>query len=408
MNIVVTTNKVEYSGFIKVKSLKEVDGIVGTIDYLVYHKSSEDKDTIVDLLSKLKDRANTLVYIRDKSNVEQAIKIIVVGSGGRYFDDEFFMESSDELNALIKNFNTVTDIVELGGVNVLTDFFTRYLNGGSSDFNKSYLTVVKEAVKGMIAEYKEKDLQLLQLSETATEIFAHSSEIISGIEGEREKLQEMLVKAQEEHQSTSNKATAFMGMPSVLFFPQVSYPKEKMIIRIKDIGSCIFLTSFMMGFRLYLERIKNVRPKLIFVESVGSQYETKYKEYNWVTQRSYKSMNNFYNPIVFVNYPIKDVLYRLLDDTDYDTFIVIDKLRNSKNHILNSKGPSIKYAISGESIVKKFSLKSIECFSTIHEVQNTLFTLPVYAEYPLDPTQRERLYLRSCSQFYETLYNSKR
>ena len=161
MNIVVTTNKIDYSGFIKVKSLKEVEAIVGTIDYLVYHKSNESKDDIVDLLSRIKDRARVLVYIRNRSKAEQAIQIIVVGSGGRYFDDEFFMESSEELNGLIKNFTTVTDIVELGGVNVLTDFFTRYLNGGSADFNKSYLSVVKEAVKGMIADYKEKDLQLL-------------------------------------------------------------------------------------------------------------------------------------------------------------------------------------------------------------------------------------------------------
>lgn len=406
MNIVVTTNKIDYSGFIKVKSLKEVEAIVGTIDYLVYHKSNESKDDIVDLLSRIKDRARVLVYIRNRSKAEQAIQIIVVGSGGRYFDDEFFMESSEELNGLIKNFTTVTDIVELGGVNVLTDFFTRYLNGGSADFNKSYLSVVKEAAKGMIADYKEKDLQLLQLSETATEIFARSSEIISGIEGEREKLQDMLTKAQQEHQSS--KASSFMGIPSVLFFPQVSYPKEKMIIRIKDIGGCIFLTSFMMGFRLYLERIKNVRPKLIFVESVGSQYETKYSEYKWVTQRTSKSMGNYYNPVVFVNYPIKDVLNRLLDDTDYDTFIVIDKLRNTKNHILNSKGPSVKYAISGSSIVDKFKLKKIDCFTTIHEVAGTMFTIPIYAEYPSDSAQRERLYLRSCSQFYDSLYTSKR
>lgn len=406
MNIVVTTNKIEYSGFIKVKTLKEVEDIVGTIDFLVYHKSNESKEDIVELFTKLKDSARVLVYIREKSKAEQAIKIIVVGSGGRYFDDEFFMESSDELNGLIKNFNTVTDIVELGGVNVLSDFFTRYLNGGSADFNKSYLAVVKEAVKGMIADYKEKDLQLIQLSETATELFAHSSEVISNIEGERENLQDMLAKAQEEHKSS--KATSFMGVPSVLFFPQVSYPKDKMIIRIKDIGGCIFLTSFMMGFRLYLERIKNVRPKLIFVESVGGQYETKYKEYNWVTQKTYKSMGNYYNSVVFTNYPIKDVLNRLLDDTDYDTFIIVDKLRNSKNHILNSKGPVIKYAVSGSSIIDKFNLKKVECFTTIHTISGTLFTLPVYPEYPKDSAQRERLYLRSCSQFYDILYTNRR
>lgn len=118
-------------------------------------------------------------------------------------------------------------------------------------------------------------------------------------------------------------------------------------------------------------------------------------------------MGNFYNPVVFTNYPIKDVLNRLLDDTDYDTFIIVDKLRNSKNHILNSRGPAIKYAISGSSIIDKFKLKKVECFTTIHTIPGTMFTLPVYPEYPLDSEQRERLYLRSCSQYYDALYTRR-
>ena len=55
MNIVVTTLKQDYPGFIKLKTLKEAKAVVGTIDFLVYHKSNETKDEIVDLLTKLKD-----------------------------------------------------------------------------------------------------------------------------------------------------------------------------------------------------------------------------------------------------------------------------------------------------------------------------------------------------------------
>lgn len=407
MNIIVTTNKVEYEGFLNVKSLRDASQVVGSIDFLVYHKSNEKQESIIDYLSELKDKAKTLVYIRNKDKADQAIQMIVTGSGGKYIDDEFFLENSNELNNLLSQINSITALVEMGGVNVLSDFFNRYLQNGSSGFNKQYLAVVREAVSGMITEYKQKELEIIQMSETATEIFARSSKIISGIEEERKNLQDAIKKMKDASESKSSYGAGLSGIPNVLFFPQISYPKDKHIIRIKDIGGCIFLTSFAMGLRLYLEQVKNVRPKLIFVESVGSQYETKYKGYPWITQRTYKSMENFFNPVVFVNYPIKDVLFRLLDDTDYDTFIIVDKLRASKNHVLNSRGNTVKYAISGEGIINKFNLKKPDCFCTIREVKGTMFTVPVFPEYPIEKEQRIRLYMRSCDSFYEVLSSKK-
>ena len=136
MNIIVTTNKVEYEGFLNVKSLRDASQVVGSIDFLVYHKSNEKQESIIDYLSELKDKAKTLVYIRNKDKADQAIQMIVTGSGGKYIDDEFFLENSNELNNLLSQINSITALVEMGGVNVLSDFFNRYLQNGSSGFNK--------------------------------------------------------------------------------------------------------------------------------------------------------------------------------------------------------------------------------------------------------------------------------
>lgn len=408
MNIIVSNNTIEYDGFMKLKTLEEVLEVVGSINCLVYHKSNESREEKVNCLTKLKDRVNTFVYIRDKDSLEQAVQMVVVGSGGKYFDDEFFLESAEELNRLISSLDEVTTLAELGGVNVVTDFFNRYLKNGSSGFNKNYLSIVKEAVSSMISDYKSKDLELLQLSETATEIFANSVEIITKVEKESENLKSLVstLKAAKDEYSF-NLQSKPTNIPSILFFPQVPYLKEKTIFRVKELGSCAYLTSFMLGFRLYLEHIKYLRPKLIFICSVGEQYELLYNNYKWVTQQSSKNMGNYYDSIVFTNFPTKEVVHRLLDDTDYDTFIVVDRMKSSEKHILNSKGGSIKYCVSGENSIEKSKVKVSSCFSTKNQ-QGMLFKMPIYIDYPKEKDQRERLYLRDCIKQYESLYSMRK
>lgn len=404
MNVIVTNNMIEYKGFMKLKTLKEVLNIKGTIDFLVYHKSNETRENKVEYLTRLKSNVKTFIYIRGRDSLEQAVQMIIVGSGGKYFDDEFFLENSEELNKLIKGLDEVTAIAELGGINVLSDFFSRYLKNGSTGFNQGYLAIVKEAVSGMITEYKRKDLELLQISETATEIFSNTAEILSKVESERESLKNIVsslesAKSQGAFASTSSSTT---NTNNVFFFPRVSYLKDKKIVRIKELGNCPYLTSFMLGFRLYLERIKYVRAKLIFIYPVGEQYEDIYKDFKWVNQGNSKTMQGYYNNIVFTNFPNRDVITKLLDDSDYDVFIVVDRSKSYKDHILNSKGNNIKYCVSGENSMKKNAIKSSSCFST-RGIKNTLFTIPTFKDYPREIDQRERLYLRECIRQYDTL-----
>lgn len=402
MNIVVSNNNVEYTGFVKVAALADVGSVVGSIDCLIYHKSSETSDEAIKYLSKLRESVKKLVYIRNRVSADQAIQMIVVGSGGKYFDDEFFLESPSELSNLVRNLDEVTELAELGQVNVLTDFFNRYLKDGSTGFNKNYLAVVKEAVRGMLTEYRQKDLEMLQLSETATEIFAHSSDIISKMESET-----ALLKSKFEELKNTNldysPSNAFSGIPSVVFFPVVSYMKEKKVIRVKDLGSCMYLTSFMLSFRAHLELIKNVRPKLVFIEPVGKNRESKYAKYDWVTQKNARSMS-CYGKVVFTNYPTRDVLTKMLDDNGYDTFIIVDRLLNSSKHILNCKGSPVKYAVRGESEVKEFNLNRGNCFSSVRGIDGSLFTIHTFNDYPEDSSNRERMYLNKMWSGYEDLF----
>lgn len=404
MNIVVSNNDIEYSGnFLKVSTLEEACSIRGTVDVLVYHKSDETSNDKITSLRQLKNKVKKILYICNEDDTDVAVKMMVIGSCGQYVDDDFFLESTEELNTLVESIDEVTALVELGGVNVLGDFFNRYLQNESFEFNKNYLMVVKNAVQDLLTEYNQKNLEIIHMSETATDIFSNTSILLENMKEEQKKLESMVTKLSE----SAKESVVLNRRPagsSVLFYPRISYIKDRNIIRIKEIGSFRYLVSFMLGFRIYLENMKNLRPKLIFVEPVGELIEERYKMYNWVKTSSIRSSSNYYNDVVFTNCPNKDVLNKLLDDDKYDTFIVVDRTTSDKEHILNTKGSTVKYAVSGLSSINKFNLPLKDCISCMSEIRGTLFTVPMFLEYPVEHTARERFYTSEMSLNYEKLF----
>lgn len=403
MNIVVTKNNVDYSSsFLQVTTLSEVCGVVGVIDVLVYHDSDEDSETKITSLGELKSRVNKFIYIRNEEDTDIAIKMMILGLGGKYFYDEFFLENVYELRNLIDSLEEVTALATLGGVNVLGDFFNRYLEKGSSDFNGNYLMLVKDAVNELMTEYNQKNLEILAMSKTATEVFSRTSSLLSHMKQERESMQDIVKKMSEKAKESSSVMRRQPGS-SILFFPGINYTKERSIIRIKEIGDFRYLVSFILGLRSYLDTIKNIRTKVIIIEPIGSILEDRYSDFSWVTSSSIKSSSNYYNSIVFTNHPTKEVITKLLDDSDYDTFIVVDRLLTDKSHILNCRGGSVKYAVSSSGYLDKMGLKVRECFSSVEHIQGVLFNVPVISEYPLDRGARVRTYLSNMSINYDRL-----
>lgn len=406
MDIIISNNTIEYESFMKLKTLSEAVSTVGRIGILVYHKSNEKVEDKVEYLTSLKDRVSTFVYIRDRDHYEQAIQMIVIGLGGKYFDDEFFLESNAELLNLVKNLDKVTSLVELGGVGVVNDFFNRYLKEGSSGFSKHYLNIVKSAVSGMITDYRKKDLELIKMSETATEIFSNSMSIISGVEEEKRKLQESVAKLEKMKEDVLVGDVAPVSQSNVFFFPRVSYPKERDIIRIKEVGNCPFLVSFFLGFRRYMESVKYLRVKLIFLYPVGDQYEKNYSSFQWLTQGNAKTMAPYGVSTVFVNYPNKESIFRLLDDNNFDLFVIVDRLKFSETHLINSKG-SLKYAVSGNSVIDRYKLRANQCMSASYIAGAQIF-IKYDGGYPKEASQRERYYMREYSGVYDLLYSTRK
>lgn len=398
MDIIVSKNHgLDGDGFLVVETLAEAEAVLGRIECLIYTKSSETSENKIMYLNSMKDRVGKFVYICNEKDTDMMVKMVITGMNGRYFDDEFFIEGKDELRNLLDSLDEVTELAEMGGVSVLGDFLNRYLKNGSSNFSVGYLCVVKEAVQSLVSDYNQKKLEMLQMSETATELFSNTAEIIGAMKKEHGEME----KAVEKLKSDINRGvlTGSVGVgersrrePSLVFFPQVSYMKERRIIRIKEIGNFRYLISFVLGMRLYLENVKNVRPKLIIVEPVGELLEKQYEGFDWVTQARVKDKKYFFNSVVFTNCPNKEVMSTLLDDKDYDTFIVVDRINCSRSHVLNSRG-SLYYAVGGAGCIERFKLPVGSCFSSVDPIRGSLFTVGSGREYPAERSARERYYM---------------
>jgi len=408
MNVLVSDVSNTYTNWVVLRSLKDVMSIVGNIEYIVYHKSKETSNEKIRYLNDIfNNRTNCkIIYLSSKDNVDNAVKMLITGGfNGKYVDDEFFLESEDELNNLISDLSVITSASELSSVSVLNDFFNRYING-SQGISKGYLQVVKAAAIKMTEEYNAKNLEILEMSESAAEIFTSSVDIISNMKESQLSLEESLRELRSKIYDVDSSSVRKDTGSSIIYYPRVTYMKSRVFIKIKDIGRCPYLISFILGFREYLEKIKNIRPKLIVIESIGKMQEEIYSKYNWVTTGNKNDIRNYLGNVVFTNNPTSMVIDKLLDDSDFDTFIVLDRTNNYKEHILNSRGNDA-YALSGVGLVKKLKLPISRCIFSSVEVDKSLFYIPYFSDYPSRDDQRINRYLKDCSIQYEMLYGSK-
>lgn len=410
MNVLVSDTTNSYSDWVVVRNLSDVNEIVGNIDYLVYHKSKESPEGKIKALSKIgRDRTDCkIIYVCCKEKVDNAIKMLVTGGlNGKYVDDEFFLENEQELNNMVSDLHNIVTSTELSCSNVLNDFFNRYLSEGAEGVSKGYLQVVKNAALEMSESYYEKNKEILEMSESAAEIFSSSVDIISQMREQTSSLEKDLRTLKDKNSMLDAFSINSSSVnSSILYYPKVKYMKSKLIFRFKDLGRTPFLVSFLFGFREFLDRIKSVRPKMIIIEGNGKLLEDRYSDYNWVTNTNKTDNRHFYNNIVFTNCPTSMVLSKLLDDNSFDTFIVLDRTTNYKENVLDSKGVNL-FVVNGKSQIDKNNLQKNNCISSIKPIEGALVNIPYFEDYPDRDDQRINLYLKECASVYETVYSKK-
>jgi hypothetical protein len=408
VNIVVSKNKLDFQNYRYFKTLKDVVSSTNNIDVLVLFYTAEDERDILSHLSSIRDNVNKVVYICNKDLSSYIVRVMVNGMGGVYCeDDDIYSNSEDDLNSLVEDCKNSTMLVSTNpkGSDLITGFVDSCINdlhsGVPTFYTKKYLEVVKSACDFLITEYKSKDIENTNLSRAAYSVLSWAYDVMGEMEQELGVAKESFNKIQESlevrQQSVNNS-----GLP-VFMYPQFIYRGYSKVLRIKELGSVNYLTSFILGFRSYLINVIHLRPKLIFIYPVGIIQKDLYN-YSWVSTED--SINKgIGDSIIFTNTPTSELITNLLNDSYFDTFIVVDRTTMAHNHIVKKGIDKTIYAVSGETPVNVYKLNKSDCILSNKEVSEYLCGITRIEDYPKEENRRVGLYTKKFDSQYKRLAN---
>ena len=128
--IIVVSNKELNLGsngdILVVESLLDASKVKGNITALVYYSSDESTNEFAASLGTLKEKnVGSIWYISTEENKDPLVEMAVIGSGGYYINDEFFLESAELLESLVLGGGT-NEIMEIGTKRLRYKVFTRW------------------------------------------------------------------------------------------------------------------------------------------------------------------------------------------------------------------------------------------------------------------------------------------
>ena len=379
--------------------LKELNGV----DTIIIHKFDDSVVDVGGYVNTLWNNGNGIqrfVYICEQQS--SMLVTIMAGVGGACFDDEFYFEDEDELNALLEELEeggteTALAVAE-PAIQVIGDFVDAFANGEARAKTPALLEQVRESVKELSEITQNQQLQLNTMGASALDIFAEAGKIIKLVSERSKKVQEDLKKLEESMSGGGGGKTSFSN--SVQFFSSYTHRGNSKVLVVREYAPCRYLTSFMMGYLHHLHYELNRRPKLIFVVQKGAGVASKYSDYAIITQDNMGLASLYNNEIVVTSNPKKEVMKDLLSKPN-DVIVVVDRLYGSLP-IVSGRVVQIE-AVSGRSDIQRFNVKPENTIFPVTAQPKQLFCIPVIKGFPIEPEARYASYAQSFQDKYGIL-----
>lgn len=401
MRVILSKNVPDiFNQFVVVDSFKKVKELEG-VDTLIIHTFVEsDFDAGVFIPEFRKNGVNCFVYINN--NPSTTLRMIISGLKGHFFDDEFYLESEEELLCLLDDIKDMhqdnegaeTTSLAVPSLNVVSDFIQSFARGEERIKAPLYLEQVRGAINELSVITHQQELQINAMGCSAIDVFEKASTIIKSMDTQRKIIEKQLAELEATATTSTNRSVLGNG---VFFFPPFRYIGTSKVLLIRELSPCRFLTSFVYGYVHYLHFILNKRVKLIFIHQKGAGVAQKYMECTSITQDSVNVSSLYDADVVATNTPKKEVMRDLLGKQE-DIFVVVDRLYGSQDIVT---GKVIKVnAISGYSDVNRYKLKIGDCIFSTTGFKGELFHIPLIKGFPTDRDAR----LASYKQVNEASY----
>lgn len=405
MKVIVSTSLDDkYNNFIVARDFKSVKDMRG-ITVLIIHEVSgvTDFDAGVYISNFYNDGIKSFIYINN--NPSKVVKTVIQGVGGICYDDEFYFEDEDELNALLDDLGVDTsgNSLVLSSTQIVKDFIGAFARGEERIQTPVYLEQVTQAVNELSELTHKQELQINEMGLTAVEVFGKASSIIVAMNDQKKILEKQLEEF-EESQSNKNMvkpANSFSG-GAIMFFPTFRYIGSSKILFIRELSPCRYLTSFLLAYTHHLHYELNKRVKFIIVHQKGKGVSDKYSSFTSITQESMGVSSLYENEIIATNNPKKDVMQKLTHMDD-DVIIVLDRLYSATD-IVTGKVVKIN-AVSGYSDCARYNVKPNTCIFPITSQPSELFNIPLIKNYPKEVDMQHAVYTQTCKEQFTVLDN---
>ena len=369
-----------------------------TVEAVVINDTEEKAPEAITALKDPRLQDAQLIYINDEPDT--ALAMAITGLNGTIYTDSYYLESPDLLEGILA---AGTDLVLAddvsGDKNILLAFHESVRDGKT--LPNATLEIVAQSSSNVVAAYERSEEERREQAEVSVGILSDMNDSLATLKEHARRSEVTLRAARARLQSAH---TSGNGGPRITNFPPVDYQGSKPIYRVKDLGHMKYLTSFMLGLRVYLQDRLNMRPRLIFIESPSEVNHTHYREFTWVDDSMSDGDPALHAPVVFTSKPTAALLLdKLIKDNRYNAVICVDRTVHSYSHMVTGSASLTVYAANGLSSVAGYTNFPLERLITSHTLYaGTLTYVPMFTQYPDNPNRRISSYAQLTSQ-YEAL-----
>ena len=364
MNVIVSCDidKTAFDNFIVVDSFSAIKKL-GTpcIETLIIHHFKEKVFDVGIFINECKDSGiKRFIYISE--NPDETIKMCLKGLNSYVYTTEDYLEDEEELKFLIddiiqdenKNSTALSNVEQ--NVNILEEFIDGFKRKDPKIGAPIYLNRAQEAVNELSVVTQKQELQLTTMGEESRKIFSQARTIIEQLILQNKEREAQILEVQ---QNANTTAARVPMSSSVSIYSPYSHFSAVPVLLFREYSPCRYLTSFVMAYEHYLHYQLNKRVKLIICHSKDAQISKKYtgNDFVAITDVSYKTTSLYDNEKIAINVPKKDLLKKLIDVSNIDIVIVVDRLYGN-TPIIKGKHITTINAISGSSDVERFGLSN--------------------------------------------------
>lgn len=373
MDIIISTslNEDDFRNFHVVSSFEEFLKVADNFNLprtnVIIHSCKEDDFGAGKAIAEL-NKKGVKRFIGINKDISATMQMLITGTRGSSFKDEFYLEDEEELTALIEELDEYEqekekELPAAHSIDILKDFIEKFVNNDEKLKAPIYLDTVNQAVTTLEEVNAKQALKLTSMGESAVSVFERVSCTFKQMDENRKILEKQL---DELSNANSTVSRPILGN-SIYSFTSYKHMGSTRVLLVKEYSPCRYLTTFMLAYCNHVHYSLNKRVKLVFVhqkaENISSLYRGIGDSCASITQETSGIATLYDSEIVATNSPKREVMRDLLGKA-VDLVIVVDRLYGS-NDIVSGRSITKLNAVSGNSDIARYKL----------DASNTIFSV---------------------------------